>query len=133
MIGFKQTKPIKLITRTPPEDLVYCDVCGGINAMASTAVKIDCTACGTTGYQNLWSSIDAAASYRPGAIKRWNQVAGAVDYIGECSIKLDIRYKDFLPQIEWIEMGGTKYAFTFLRDPGEAFGQPRMVLALSRK
>lgn len=108
-------------------------MCGGLNAMASTAVKIDCTGCGTTGYSNFYSSIPTQASYRPGAVKRWDAVAGHVDYSGECSIKLSTQYREALATAEYIEMDGIKWRFTVLREPGEAFGQARLVLSLARK
>ena len=101
--------------------------------MASTAVKVNCEGCGKTGYSNFYTNIIANASYRPGAIKRWDAQAGQVDYSGECSIKLDSRYKEFLNTAEHIEMDGIKWNFHVLREPGEAFGQPRLVIALTRK
>ena len=132
-VSFKQLRPITIVKRTPTASLVLCDVCGGLNAMASTAVKIDCEGCDKTGYSNFYSRINAMASYRPGAVKRWDSVAGQLDYSGECSIKLDTRYKQLLASAEYIEMDGIKWRFTVLREPGEAFGQARLVLSLSRK
>jgi hypothetical protein len=133
MFTFKNRKPIALVVKTPPEDLEFCDVCGGINARARTAAKIDCEACGGTGYQNPYQSIAVYASYRPGAQKRWNASSGAVDYFGECSIKLDYKYKNVLDHTEYIMMDGIDWKFQTLREPGEALGQHRIVLALTRK
>lgn len=132
-VSFKNQKPITILKRTPQADLVLCEVCGGLNAMASTAVKINCDGCGTTGYSNFYRTINAMASYRPGAVKRWDHVAGQLDYLGECSIKLDSRYKQLLATAEHIEMDGIEWRFNVLREPGEAFGQPRLVLSLTRK
>jgi hypothetical protein len=132
-ISFKTPKPITIVKRTPQDDLVLCDVCGGLNAMASTAIKVDCTGCGTTGYSNFYTRISAMATYRPGAVKRWDAVAGSVSYTGECSIKLDARYKQILAASEHLEFDGIKWRFSVLREPGEGFGQHRLVLALTRK
>lgn len=132
-VSFKNLKPITIVKKTPTSALVLCDVCGGLNAMASTAVKIDCEGCGTTGYSNFFTRIDALASYRPGAVKRWDSYAGQLDYSGECSIKLDSRYKRLLATADHIEMDETEWKFTVLREPGEAFGNARLVLSLSRK
>lgn len=132
-ISFKPPKPIFIVTRTPEEDLEFCDTCGGINAMASTAVKIDCTECGTTGYSNYWRRIGATAFYRPGAEKRWNNTAGGMEYFGECSIKLPSQYEDLLESADHIEMDGVRWSFNVLRSPGEGFGQKRLVVSLARK
>lgn len=131
--SFKTPKPITIVKKTPTDDLVLCDECGGLNAMASTAVKIDCPVCGTTGYSNYYQRIGATAYYRPGAIKRWDAQAGAVSYVGECSIKLDAKYKRILSQSEYVEFDGLKWRFSVQREPGEGFGQHRLVLALTRK
>ena len=132
-VSFKPLIPISIVKRTPSGELVLCDVCGGLNAMASTAVKINCEGCGTTGYSNFYIRIDAMASYRPGAVKRWDSAAGQLDYLGECSIKLDSRYKRLLDTAEHIEMDGVEWRFAVLREPGKAMGQSRLVLSLSRK
>ncbi len=131
--SFKPTKPITLVMKTPDADLEFCDVCGGLNTRSRTAIKIDCENCGGTGYENPYQRIMAKASYRPGAVKQWNTQAGALDYLGETSIKLDAKYKTALANAEWIEMDGIEWKFTTLREPGEAMGQHRLVLALARK
>lgn len=133
MIGFKQLIPANLVVKTPEDELIPCSECGGINAMASVAAKIDCSTCGTTGWENPYQRLSIGVSYRPGAVKRWDQVAGAVSYIGECSVKLDANYLDILSVAKWIELNGAKWNFTIMRDPGRSFGQHRIVLALSRK
>lgn len=131
--SFKNPKSVALVYRTPEEDLVFCEVCGGINARARASAKIDCTECDGTGYQNLYSRVFVSASLRPGAVTRWNVQAGALDILGECGIKLDGKYKNFLSSTEWIEMDGAEWKFTTTREPGEALGQHRLVLALTRK
>lgn len=132
-VSFKNPKSIVILKKTPSAELQLCDVCGGLNAMASTAVKINCEGCGTTGYSNFYSRIHAMASYRPGAVKRWDHVAGQLDYSGECSIKLDSRYGRLLATAEHIEMDEVAWRFNVLREPGEALGQRRLVLSLTRK
>lgn len=133
MIGFKPLVSADLVVRTAEEDLIPCSECGGINALASVAAKIDCSTCDTTGWENAYTRYPIRVSYRPGAVKRWDQVAGQVSYIGECSIKIDFSYNDTLADVKWVELNGSKWNFTVLRDSGQAFGQHRIILALSRK
>lgn len=101
--------------------------------MAQTSIRLDCDNCGGTGYENFYTTYNANASYRPGAIARWNSVEGRVDYFGECSIKLDYKYRPMLNNASFILMDGISWKFAMLRDPGEAMGQHRIVLLLSRK
>lgn len=133
MIGFKSLIPADLVWATPEDELIPCSECGGINAMASVAAKIDCSTCDTTGWENAYTRFPVRVSYRPGAVKRWDQVAGQMTYVGECSIKLDYSYNDLIAETKWIEMNGAQWNFTLLRDPGQSFGQHRIILALSRK
>ena len=132
-VTFKRSKLINIVIRTPDEDLVFCDVCGGVNAMASTAVKINCEGCGTTGYSNYWTTVPVSGSYRPGGERRWNATAGAIEYFGECAIKLPARYESLLTDASHIEMDGVNWKFNVLRSPGEGFGQKRLVVSLARK
>lgn len=133
MIGFKTLVPATVVTATPDGDRVVCSECGGINAMASVAAKIDCSTCDTTGWDNPYQYHDIKVSYRPGAVTRWDKQAGSLVYFGECSIKADKRYAGILHDVKWIEMNGIKWNPSVLREPGRAFGQHRIVLALSRK
>ena len=132
-VSFKPPRLLYIVTKTPQEDLEFCDVCGGINAMASTAVKVNCESCGTTGYSNYYTRTPVFGSYRPGGDKRWNPVEGAVSYFGECSVKLPAIIGPFLEEAVHIEMDGTPWNFNVMRTPGAAFGQERIVLSLSRK
>lgn len=132
-VSFKPPKTIYIVVKTPTDDLEFCDTCGGINAMASTAVKIDCTECGTTGYSNYWTRIAVNASYRPGGEKRWDADSGTMSYFGECSIKLPATMEAALSDASHIEMDGKSWSFNVMRNPGEGFGQKRLVISLSRK
>ena len=132
-VSFKPPKSIYIVVRTPEDQLEFCDTCGGINAMASTAVKIDCTECGTTGYKNFWTRIGVTGSFRPGGERRWNNTAGALEYTGECAIKLPARFEPILEEASHIEMDGKQWNFNVLRAPGEGFGQKRLVISLARK
>jgi hypothetical protein len=133
MYTFKSKIVVLLVRRTPPEDLVFCDVCGGINTRARAASKIDCTACGGTGYQNLYTPVPVSAAFIPGPQKRWNATTGGLDYFGECTIKLDASLEPILSEVEYIEWDGVKWAFNVVRRLGEALGQPRLMVALTRK
>lgn len=130
---FKNRINVHIVRRTPTEDLVYCEVCGGINTRARTAAKVDCANCDGTGYENLYEFIPVPAAYIPGPQKRWNATTGGVDYFGECTIKLDAGLKEVLSDAEYIQMDGANWAFTILREHGAALGQPRLLLSLSRK
>jgi hypothetical protein len=130
--SFKPTIQIKLITRTPEDDLIYCTECGGIQAMSQTAIKINCDNCGGTGYENLYTEVPVLATYRPGAVRRYGYESGALVTLGDCSIKLDYKYKELLDISKHIEMDGVNWKFTYVAERGAAMGQPRIVLALSR-
>ena len=130
---FKNLKPIQIRAKTPQEDLILCTECGGLQAMAQTSIRLDCDNCSGTGYENYYQTFNANASYRPGSISRWNQVEGRVDFFGDCSIKLDYSYKSLIDRASHILMDGILWKFQLLREPGEAMGQKRIVLLLSRK
>ena len=132
-ISFKSPITVTAFQKTPTENLVFCSVCGGINALGNVAVKIDCTACDTTGYSNFYTEITLPAYYTPGGIRRWNAESGAVSYSGECTIKLDARYKDFLDDTVFIEFGGIRWQFNIMEDPGSAMAQGRLILVMSRR
>lgn len=130
---FKNLKQIQIATKTPEEDLVLCTECGGLQAMAMSSIRLDCDNCDGTGYENLYTTSFASAAFRPGAIAQWNYAQGGVTYVGECSIKLDYRYRELLDSASYIVMDGISWKFSFLRQPGEALANKRVVLALSRK
>ena len=130
---FKHKKQIRMALVIPEDEREQCTECGGLSAMAQTAIKIDCAVCDGTGWLAYYRFANAEASVRPGAIKRWNYQSGGLDYIGEQSIKIDYSYKALLDSAEFISMDGIDWKFTVLREPGEAMGQKRINLALSRK
>jgi hypothetical protein len=101
--------------------------------MGNVAVKVDCTECGGTGYDNLWTEVTLPAYYTPGPVKRWNPVAGGVTYFGNCLIKLNAQYRAAFDNCDYVEMDGVQYDFVFMENPGEGMGQKRLVIALSRK
>lgn len=101
--------------------------------MGNVAVKVDCTECDGTGYENYFTIVNLPAYYRPGPVKRWNAIAGRLDYLGDCSIKVDVTYNDVISQSHHLEFNGAQWSFNFLRDPGAAMGQPRLAFALTRK
>lgn len=131
--SFKTKKQIKIISQTPPEERVLCTECGGLQAMSQTSIRLDCPVCNGTGYENFFKTVIGMATVRPGAITRWNSVQGKLDFLGEVGIKLDYRYKDILDTASWIELDDIQWKFSFLSTPGEAMGQKRIRLALSRK
>lgn len=131
--SFKRPITVSLKVKTPENQLEFCSECGGLNAMGRVAVKIDCTACDTTGYSNYYTTYHIPAYYIPGGVKRWDAVRGGVVYQGESAIKLDSSYKSLLNSTEYIEFNNVKWNFSSISDPGASFGQERSVLALTRK
>lgn len=101
--------------------------------MARTAVKIDCSGCGTTGYENFWRTTTIPGFYRPGALKRWDINAGAIVYDGDASIKLHPQYESLMASATHIEFDGAEWMFRQMRDPGKAMGQRRLVYSVTRK
>lgn len=132
-ITFKNKIGIEIVTITPEADRTPCTECGGLNMLSQTALDIDCQHCDGTGVDNLFTTIRAMASYRPGGIKRWNYDTGSVSHFGDCSIKLDGTYSSILERADHINMNDLEWKFTVIRNPGEAMGQARIVLALARK
>lgn len=110
-----------------------CDVCGGLNALGNVSVKVDCTACSQTGYQNFFTTVTVPAYYRPGVVKRWNIQRGGYDLVGDMTIKVDAQWASLLERSTHLDFKGVAWHFTQLRDPGAAMGQERIVLALYRK
>lgn len=101
--------------------------------MGRVAVKVDCDACDQTGYENYYTEHTIPAYYRPGAVKRMDQLAGGVVYLGECSIKISIDYASLIARSMFLEFNDIRWNFTRMSDPGVSMGQARIVLALSRK
>lgn len=101
--------------------------------MGNVAIKVDCTACGQTGYSNYYTRQTMPAYYIPGAIKRWRIQRGGMDFPGESAIKVDAIYADVLEAAQYIEFNGKQWQFTMIRDPGAAMGQERIIIALNRK
>ena len=131
--SFKRQILVKVYTRTPASDLIFCDACGGLNAMGRVAVNIECTVCDGTGYLNYYTIQDVPAYYIPGGIKRWDVQRGGVVYAGEAGLKVSDVYEDTLRDAEFIEFNGIKWQFSTVSDPGDSFGQRRLLLALNRK
>ena len=132
--SFKRPILISLYSKTPSSDLIFCSECGGINALGRVAVKVDCTTCDKTGYSNYYTVVQIPAYYIPGGIKKWDAQRGGVVYQGESAIKVDKdKYEDLLNNSEFIEFNNIKWNFSSVANPGQAFGQERLVLSLSRK
>src|SRR5574338_155847 len=132
-VSFKQPISIKAFKKTPQEDLVLCDECGGFNALGRVAVKIECATCGGTGYDNYYTEMVIPGYYRPGAVKRWDQQSGGVVFLGECSVKVDAKYGAAIASAQFLEVNGQRWNFARIADPGTTLGQPRLLLALNRK
>lgn len=118
---------------TPTENLVPCPVCGGPNLMGRVSKKVDCTACGQTGYSNYFTGIELSVFYTPRAFTRWNGTEGGVSQFGEAQIKLDARFADVVDASKYVHVKNVDWNFQRVHVPGGAFGQERLVLALSRK
>lgn len=112
---------------------MYCSECGGINALGRVAVKIDCTTCDTTGYENYWTTYSIYGIYRPSAPRRWDAVAGQVVYKGDASIKISEADKPLLDRATHLEFNGVQWDFSMERDAGTALGQTRYIYNVTRK
>lgn len=132
-VSFKQRIFVTAYTKTPADELILCSDCGGLNALGRVAVQIDCTTCNMTGYENYYTAATIPAYYIPGGIKRWDVQRGGVVYNGEAAIKVDAVYEDSINSAEYLELDGIRWQFTSVSDPGKAFGQRRLLLALNRK
>lgn len=132
-VSFKRSISVKVYKKTPSDQLVFCSVCGGINALGRVAVKVDCTACDGTGYENFYTIGTMGAYYIPGGIKRWDVARGGVVYEGQAGLKVDAAYEEAINGAEFLEFGGIKWQFASISDPGLTFGQRRLLLALTRK
>lgn len=130
-MGFKNQIQVQIVSKTPQDELIPCDLCG--DALPGSTVRLDCEVCGATGYSNYWTAHAIPASYRSGAIGRFDHSQGAMIYHGECSIKLDYKYKDLFDSSSYVHMDGIDWKYQIVRTPGEAFGQKRLVLSLTRK
>lgn len=128
---FKNLIRVQVIFRTDPEDLIPCPLCG--DALPGSTIRLDCEICGATGYSNYWSSVTVPASFRSGAIGRFDQNLGSIVYYGECAIKLDYKYRDLFNSSSYVRMDGIDWKYHIVRTPGEAMGQKRLVLSLTRK
>ena len=131
--SFKRSILISLYSKTPTAQLIFCDECGGLNAMGRVAVKVDCTACDTTGYSNYWTIKQISAYYIPGEMKRWDSQRGGYVSLGEVGLKVNSSYSALINEASFLEFNGIKWNFASISDPGHAFGQERLILALSRK
>ena len=101
--------------------------------MASTAVKVDCTTCDGTGYENYWLTATIPAFYSPLGVKRYDHVAGATSMDGDAQIKIANIYRDLLDSATHLVFGGSQWSFRMMRDPGQAMGQRRLIYTLTRK
>lgn len=101
--------------------------------MGKVSLKVDCTACSQTGYQNYWSGIDLPVYYTPRAYTRWTGTDGGLVKFGDAQIKLDNRFSDIVNDAKFVTVMGADWNLQRANIPGQAFNQQRMVLALSRR
>lgn len=132
-ISFKPATTATFYKKTAEADLVPCTVCGGLNAMGKVAKKVDCTACSQTGYQNPYTGINLPVFYTPRSFTRWTGSEGGLAAYGEAQIKVDIKYRDIVDVAKYVSVMGDEWNFQRVHIPGQAFGQQRMVLAITRK
>lgn len=132
-ISFKPAVTGTFYKRTPADQLVPCAVCGGPNLMGKVSQKVDCTACGQTGYSNYYTGIALPVFYTPRAYTRWTGTEGGLVKFGDAQIKLDARYQDVVDAAKYVHVEGEDWTFNRAHIPGQAFGQRRIVLALSRR
>jgi hypothetical protein len=132
-ISFKPSITATFYRLTPTEDLVLCPVCGGVNAMGRVSKKVDCTACSQTGYSNYYAPINLPVYHTPRSFTRWNANEGGLTRFGDAQIKLDSRYEDIVEGSKYVRVKGADWNFERVHVPGGAFGQERLILALTRR
>lgn len=132
-ISFKRAITATFYHRTPEDELIPCAVCGGANVRGKVAKKVDCTACSGTGYQNFFTGLTVPVFYTPRVFTRWDSSAGGLVRFGDAQIKLDSQFGDIVDAAKHVHVKGADWNFQRVHIPGEAFGQERIVLALSRK
>lgn len=101
--------------------------------MGKVALKVDCTACSQTGYSNFYTGINLPVFYTPRGFTRWNTTEGGLARFGDAQIKLDARFEDIVDVAKYVHVRGADWDFQRVHNPGQAFGQDRLVLALSRR
>ena len=101
--------------------------------MGRVSINVGCTACSQTGYQNYWSAINLPAYYTPRAFTRWTGTDGGLVKFGDAQIKVSSRYSDVVYGSEYVNLMGEDWNFQRAHIPGQAFGQERIVLAISRR
>lgn len=101
--------------------------------MGRVSKKVDCTACSQTGYSNFFTGISINVFYTARAFTRWNPTEGGVVRFGDAQIKLDSKFGDVVDAAKYVNVVGADWNFQRAHIPGQAFGQERIVLALSRK
>ena len=132
-ISFKPALTATFYKKTPQAELLPCQVCGGANIMGKVAKKVDCTACSQTGYSNFYTGLNVPVFYTPRAYVRWNNTEGGLVRFGDAQIKLSDIYSDIVDVAKYVHVQGTDWTFQRVHIPGQALGQQRIVLALSRK
>lgn len=132
-ISFKPAITATFYKLTPASELVPCTVCGGINAMGRVSKKVDCTACSQTGYSNYYTAISLPVHYSPRTYTRWNSSEGGLVQFGEATIKLAAQFQDVVDDAKYVHVKQADWNFSTVHGPGGAFGQERIILALTRK
>lgn len=132
-VSFKPPITVQVYSRTPADQLVFCEECGGLNALGRVAVKIDCAACDTTGYENFFTIREIPGYYIPGGIKRWDIQRGGIVYEGQSGLKVSADYEDLLADATHLAFNGIQWHFNSISDPGQPLGQRRLLLSLVRK
>lgn len=101
--------------------------------MGKVSLKVDCTACSQTGYSNFFTGINLPVFYTPRGFTRWQGTEGGLAKFGEAQIKLDAKFEDIVDDAKYVHVKGADWNFQRVHNPGHAFGQDRLVLAISRK
>lgn len=132
-VSFKSAIMAIFTLKTPTADLIPCTDCGGPNKMGKVSTKVDCTTCDQTGYENFWTQYVIPVYYSSRAYTRWNAVAGGLVQLGEATIKVDARHREIVNDAKFVHVRGADWLFQRVHEPGQTFGQERLILALSRK
>lgn len=124
-------RPITVTFHVPTPSGSLVTASSGANAAGE--VGIDKLQGDGTGYTNYFTHIDATGYFRPGVLQTYDKQAGGYRFLGECGLKLDMRYAGLVASGSYITISGVDWDYRQYDELGAGFGNDRIVLGLTRK